>query len=189
MIIWLSVTIMLTEEVVIFYETEVLVNVLENTWEWVNLGHTSHFYLVDKVIIDSWLLDTYNCPWQVSEFHQMLGTAFRMLKDSLFQGSCHCITSGKQNLHVSCHQNVTPWISLLHNTVLTLMGTETNSLLYTVVVCYWFKPQTILMSQSWPLRKKKTTQNYNLSKFKWKLTFFLGRLISYFSSLKMTHEL
>ena len=154
-----------------------------------DLGHSSHFYLDDKVIVDSWLLDMYNCPWQVSEFHQMLGTAFRMLKDSLFQGSCHCITSGKQNLHVSCHQNVTPWISLLHNTVLTLMGTETNSLLYTVVVCYWFKPQTILMSQSWPLRKKKTTQNYNLSKFKWKLTFFLGRLISYFSSLKMTHEL
>lgn len=44
---------MLTEEVVIFYETEVLVNVLENPWEWVNLGHLSRFYLVDKVIIDS----------------------------------------------------------------------------------------------------------------------------------------
>ena len=59
-----------------------------------------------------------------------------MLKDSLSQGSCQCTTSGKQNLHVSCPQNVTPWISLLQNTVLTLMGTETNSLLYTVVVCY-----------------------------------------------------
>ena len=41
---------MLTEEVVIFYETGVLVNVLGNPWERVNLGHSSHFYLVDKVI-------------------------------------------------------------------------------------------------------------------------------------------
>ena len=180
MIIWLRVTIMLTEEVVIFYETEVLVNVLENPWEWVNLGHLSRFYLVDKVIIDSWLLGTYNCPWQVSEFHQMLGMAFRMLEDSLSRGSYHCTTSGEQNLHVSCLQNVTPWMSLLHNTVLTPMGTETNSWLYAVVVCYWFKPQIILMSQ-------KNTKT--ISKFKWNLTFFPGRLISYFSSLTITHEL
>lgn len=63
MIIWSSVTIMFTEGVVIVYEIEVWLTVPENPQEWVNLGHLSHFYLVDKVIIDSGLVGTGNCPW------------------------------------------------------------------------------------------------------------------------------
>lgn len=95
-----------------FMQLRFWLTVPENPREWVNLGHSSHFYLVDKVIIDSRLLGTCNCPWQVSEFYQMLGTALRMLRDSFSWAACHCTAAGKQNLHVSCHQNMIPWVSL-----------------------------------------------------------------------------
>lgn len=95
MIIWPSVTIKFPEGVVIFYETEVWLSVPENPQEWENLGHASHFYLVDKVIIDSRLLGAWNCPWQISELYQMLGTVFGKVVDSFLWVVCHSSASGK----------------------------------------------------------------------------------------------
>lgn len=70
MSIWPTMTIMFIEGVVTFYEIEVWLTVwLTVTQDWVNLGHLSHFYLVDKVIINSGWFGTCNCPWQISGFY------------------------------------------------------------------------------------------------------------------------
>lgn len=126
MSIWPSVTIMFAEGVVTFYEIEVWLTVLENPQEWVNLGHSSHFYLVDKVIIDSEWFGTCNCPWQISGFYQMLGTAFGMLMDSFPWAVCPSTTEGKQNSHVSFHQNAIPWASLSYTVHFLLSDGEKN---------------------------------------------------------------
>lgn len=73
---------MLTEGVVIFYEIEVLGNCSREPSGVSEFRAFGPFFLVDKVVIDSRLLGMYNCPWQVFEFYQMLGRAFRMLRGS-----------------------------------------------------------------------------------------------------------
>lgn len=97
-----------------------------------NLGPLSHFYLVDKVIIDSRLLGTHNWPWQIPEFYQMLGAVLGKLMSGV---SLHHCREAKDSCFISSKCD-SLGIPAVYSAFLTLMGTETNPLICIVVACH-----------------------------------------------------
>lgn len=129
-----------------FMKLRFRLTVPENPQEWLTLGHSSHLYLVGKVIIDSRLLGTCNCPWQVSGSSR----CWVLLPEHLWTAPCGlCVSLSLQEnkLCVSFHGKVTPRALLSYGVHVLLSDGDRNQFDLCSDWCCWLRARTILMSQ------------------------------------------